>query len=67
MLTPCKDCPARRTACHDTCERYKEYRAELDAQRAYTYQMTHNYGVYHVSYRDKERDARRKRSFFGQK
>lgn len=67
MKTPCKDCQNRRTACHDTCERYKAYKAELDAQRSYTYKMTHQQGVYHADYRDKERDVRRKHCLFGQK
>lgn len=28
---PCKDCPDRHTACHDTCSKYKDYRAEIDS------------------------------------
>lgn len=38
MNVPCKDCPDRHLACHDTCERYKAFaawRAEvLEKQRA---------------------------------
>lgn len=59
MVNPCKDCPARHAACHDTCERYKAYKAELDAQRSYTYQMTHHQGVYHEDHIDRKRNARR--------
>lgn len=66
MKPPCKDCQNRRTACHDTCERYKAYKAELDAQRVYTQQMTRHHSVYHVGYREKEYNLRRKRPF-GQK
>jgi len=33
---PCKDCPDRHTACHDSCERYAEYKRQLKAQRTYT-------------------------------
>lgn len=25
MKPPCKNCPDRSTACHDTCERYQAY------------------------------------------
>lgn len=66
MLNPCKDCPNRHTACHDRCEHYKAYKAELEAQRVYTRNMTRHNSVYHVDYRDKERNARRARPF-GQK
>lgn len=37
MTAPCKDCPDRHTACHDTCEKYKAFRAyreKLNADRA---------------------------------
>lgn len=27
---PCKGCPDRRTPCHDTCERYKEWKQRLE-------------------------------------
>lgn len=64
---PCKDCPDRYPACSGRCERYKEYRAELDAQKAYTDRMTRNRKVYHAGYRDKERDLKRPRCLFGQK
>lgn len=30
VLSPCKDCPDRARACHDVCDKYKEFRAELD-------------------------------------
>lgn len=66
MTTPCKDCPSRHTACHDTCERYKAYKTELDAQRAYTRQMSRSHSVYHVGYREREYNLRREHPF-GQK
>lgn len=31
---PCFKCPDRRVLCHATCERYKAYRADLDAYNA---------------------------------
>lgn len=30
MVCPCKDCKERYSACHSHCNRYKEWRAELD-------------------------------------
>lgn len=37
MKPPCKNCPDRSTACHDTCERYqayKEHRQGISEARA---------------------------------
>lgn len=31
--SPCYDCDKRKTPCHDTCDRYKEYRAKIDAEK----------------------------------
>lgn len=28
LRPPCKDCPDRRLACHDHCEKYKAFDAE---------------------------------------
>ena len=37
---PCKDCTDRHTACHDSCDRYKEWKLLLDelnkARREYS-------------------------------
>lgn len=30
--TPCHHCTERHEGCHGTCERYKEFRAKLDAE-----------------------------------
>lgn len=27
MKVPCKDCPDRVLGCHDTCEKYQEFKA----------------------------------------
>jgi hypothetical protein len=39
IIPPCKDCVERHTACHDHCERFKEYKAirekENEARRQY--------------------------------
>lgn len=36
---PCKDCEERHTACHDTCQRYKDWKAYAhkikDAKKTY--------------------------------
>lgn len=66
MVEPCcKDCPARRTACHDTCPKYKEeYKRQVDAERTYTNAMTQRASVYHRTHEDKHRERGRKR-FFG--
>lgn len=38
-MPPCKDCTDRYTACHDHCNRFKEYKAirekENEARRQY--------------------------------
>lgn len=34
IVSPCKDCPERFIGCHSSCERYKQYRSELDEFKA---------------------------------
>lgn len=34
IVSPCKDCPERFVGCHSSCEKYKQYRSELDAFKA---------------------------------
>ena len=29
-ISPCKGCSDRYTACHDKCEKYKEWKSRLD-------------------------------------
>ena len=29
-ISPCKDCTDRHTACHGSCDRYKEWKMRLD-------------------------------------
>ena len=33
MVVPCKGCTDRRDLCHSKCERYKQYREEIDEAR----------------------------------
>lgn len=39
MIAPCKDCLLRHPACHDSCEVFSAWKAEREAERAYTKQM----------------------------
>lgn len=39
MVAPCKDCPDRYVGCHGNCEKYKEYKAQLDSMRDQAYQI----------------------------
>lgn len=34
IVSPCKDCTERYLACHDKCDKYKEYRQRYDAEQA---------------------------------
>lgn len=36
MNCPCKGCADRRAKCHAECQKYKEYRAALDAKKTQT-------------------------------
>jgi len=31
LQSPCRDCPERFLGCHSVCERYRAYKAELEA------------------------------------
>ena len=33
-VSPCKDCTERYVACHDSCEKYGEWRHKLDLENA---------------------------------
>ena len=37
MKPPCKGCEDRAVGCHGSCERYKQYKAELAAAKAELY------------------------------
>ena len=34
IASPCKDCPERFIGCHSSCEKYRQYRSELDEIKA---------------------------------
>ena len=33
LAAPCKDCEDRHEGCHTECDKYKEYKAELDKRK----------------------------------
>lgn len=44
---PCKGCEERHCACSDTCPKYKEYRAELEKQKEYTFEGKNRFSSPH--------------------
>ena len=32
---PCMNCPDRHEACHDSCKKYKDFKIEYGAEKAY--------------------------------
>ena len=58
---PCKECSDRHTACHDHCERYQEFKAELDRVRENEKQFKQNLYAIHKLRIDGVEKARRKR------
>lgn len=34
VRSPCQNCPDRHEACHDTCERFLEYRQKIEQAKA---------------------------------
>lgn len=60
-MTPCKDCPTRHPACHDTCLKYAEFKLQHIAELAYTKQMTDRGVVYRYDYEDRHRERGRKK------
>ena len=34
MISPCKDCSERSEACHDHCEKFREWKAQLEEAKA---------------------------------
>ena len=60
MKPPCKDCKKRYTACHDSCDDYKEWKTFLDNRKCsdpfeYTYRSK-------ATQRNWERKGRYKKS-----
>lgn len=60
-MTPCKDCPTRHPACHDTCPKYAEFKRQRGAEAAYTREMLDTGKVYHYDHEDCHRERGRKK------
>ena len=54
-MSPCKDCPDRHLACHDECDKYKEWKAYVDDTRRKQKQD-------HFSYRSSKTNKEMKRT-----
>ena len=61
MITCCLNCPSRRQACHDTCEKYKAEKKDFEERKAFVYELNHSQSVYHRDYEDKHRERNKKR------
>lgn len=42
VASPCKDCPNRHPACHDSCNMYKTYKADLFKEKSVLYVQKYN-------------------------
>ena len=45
MISPCKGCADRYLACHGSCDRYKEWKAELLAEQKHLTANKHKFNV----------------------
>ena len=59
MKCPCKNCEERHRACHDNCERFKEWKAEYAAQQEY---LKKHKGNPHLENLEKNKSKIRKNS-----
>ena len=60
MKSPCQDCPDRHTACHDHCDNYKAWKADLtEAKRAAQLEKD----IYWTKGRKRARASARKMNF----
>lgn len=65
MMPPCKDCVERHTACHDQCRKFKEYKLEREAEKAYTKRMNENTHESNYDHRADMRSRRWYKKYFG--
>lgn len=73
MISPCIDCPARHTACHDSCDKYAAFVAEVHAKKAWLKQKREQSYVGFMNYeqqtellnRDKKARCDGKRNYRG--
>ena len=55
LISPCKGCADRHTACHGKCEAYKEWKDEYQAQQQHYKDYRHRYCIPESEYRYKSR------------
>lgn len=53
--SPCKDCTDRHTACHGSCEKYKEWLDKYHAQQKHLEENKHRYTISRSEARDRIR------------
>lgn len=61
MIPPCKDCPRRHTACHDTCPDFLAWREQHTAEMEHLRKMTGSVSVYHEDSADRHRRQDKRR------
>ena len=61
MKCPCRGCEERYEACHDRCEKYKEWKVEHEAARKWLHDMELNPSckAAELAFREKLRSRRR--------
>ena len=47
--SPCKDCTLRNETCHSTCKMYKQFKADLEIEKAKKKVFSDRYADYKVS------------------
>lgn len=60
VQAPCKDCADRKLGCHSTCEKFKTYEKQRDAEKILIREQR-NYGAEHTGYL-RDRKIQRERS-----
>lgn len=50
--SPCKDCTERHTACHGSCEKYKEWLERYHAQQKHLTEMRNRFEIPHTEARE---------------
>lgn len=54
---PCKDCKDRHLGCHDTCEKYLEFKHENETYKNLVREINRERNL-HISYLAKEKEKR---------
>ena len=48
IVVPCRDCEMRKLHCHSACEKYKEYRKEIETRNAEMREKVEAYNFAHA-------------------